>query len=56
MKIFCLKLIFFYKNNNFNDNKLNLSKDIIEKKREMTSYNEICQLVRIVLFSRNILP
>lgn len=24
---------FFYKNNNFNDNKLNLSKDIIEKKR-----------------------
>lgn len=24
---------FFYKNNNFYDNKLNLSKDIIEKKR-----------------------
>lgn len=32
---------FFYKNNNFYDNKLNLFKDIIEK-REMMLFNEIC--------------
>lgn len=42
---------FFYKNNNFNDNKLNLSKDIIEKKER---WRHLTRFVNsfVVLFSR----